>query len=31
MPVPMSKEEIEFTIQCMRDKNNAVPDAHYDR
>ncbi len=31
MPVLMSKEEIEFTIQLTRDRNNATHDAHYDR
>ena len=27
----MSKEEIEFTIQLTRDRNNMVHEAHYDR
>jgi len=31
MPVLMSKEEIESTIQSTRDKNNATHHAHYDR
>ncbi|RLA50697.1 MAG: hypothetical protein DRQ98_12515 [Gammaproteobacteria bacterium] len=31
MPVLMSKEEIAFTIQLTRDRNNATHDAHYDR
>lgn len=31
MSVPMNKTEIEFTIQLMRDRNNATHDAHYDR
>lgn len=31
MPVPMSKEEIEITIERMRGINDSVPDAHYDR
>ena len=31
MPVLMSKEEIAFTIQQTRDRNDATHDAHYDR
>jgi len=31
MSVPMSREEIEFTMRCMRDKNDATHSAHYDR
>jgi hypothetical protein len=31
MAVLMSKEEIAFTIQQMRDRNNATHPAHYDR
>ena len=31
MPVPMSKEEVEFTISKLTDRNNATHDAHYDR
>mgnify|MGYP000521661172 CR=1 FL=1 len=31
MPVPMNKTDIEFTIQTMRDRNDATHNAHYDR
>ena len=31
MGVPMSKEEITLTINNMKDRNDAVHDAHYDR